>query len=61
MQNIGLFLTPVTVGNIIAREKDPVAAEYFFILLAVAALMVSIVFSRASDTNPALGLDRKAG
>lgn len=61
VQNIGLFLTPVIVGNIIDRVKDPVAAEYFFILLAVAALMVSIVFSRASDTNPALGLDRKAG
>lgn len=61
VQNIGLFLTPIIVGNIIEKAASPVAAEYFFIALAVMAIVVSVLLSRASDRNPHMGLDEKAG
>lgn len=61
VQNIGLFLTPIVVGNIIEKADSPVAAEYFFIVLAVFAVTVSVMLSRASDRHPELKLDEKAG
>lgn len=61
VQNIGLFLTPIVVGNIIEKADSPVAAEYFFIALAVLAVTVSVMLSKASDRQPELRLDEKAG
>lgn len=61
VQNIGLFTVPIVVGNIIDRTSSPIAAEYFFILLAVCAIVVSVLLSRSSDRHPELGLDEKAG
>ena len=61
VQNIGLFTVPIVVGHIIDRAESPVAAEYFFIGLAVCAILVSVMLSRSSDRHPELGLDEKAG
>lgn len=61
VQNIGLFLTPIVVGNIIEKADTPVSAEYFFIALAIMAVTVSVMLSRSSDRNPQLRLDEKAG
>lgn len=61
VQNIGLFLTPIVVGNIIEKAASPVAAEFFFIGLAVLAITVSVLLSRSSDRNPRLRLDERAG
>lgn len=60
VQNIGLFLTPIVVGNIIEKAADPVSAEYFFIGLAILAIFIAVLLSRASDRNPQLKLDEKA-
>ena len=61
VQNIGLFTVPIVVGHIIDRASSPVAAEYFFIGLAVCAIVVAVLLSRSSDRHPELGLDEKAG
>ena len=61
VQNIGLFTVPIVVGYIIDRASSPVVAEYFFIGLAVCAIVVSVLLSRSSDRHPELRLDEKAG
>ena len=61
VQNIGLFTVPIVVGHIIDRASSPVVAEYFFIALAVCAIVVSVLLSRSSDRHPELRLDEKAG
>ncbi len=61
VQNIGLFTVPIVVGHIIDRASSPVVAEYFFIGLAVCAIVVSVLLSRSSDRHPELRLDEKAG
>ena len=61
VQNIGLFTVPIVVGHIIDRASSPVVAEYFFIGLAVSAIVVSVLLSRSSDRHPELRLDEKAG
>ena len=48
VQNIGLFTVPIVVGHIIDRASSPVVAEYFFIGLAVCAIVVSVLLSRSS-------------
>ncbi len=60
VQNIGLFTVPIVVGNIIERTDNPVVAEYFFICLAVASIVVAVLLSRSSDRHPELQLDEKA-
>ena len=60
VQNIGLFTVPIVVGHIIDRASSPVVAEYFFIGLAVCAIVVSVLLSRSSDRHPELRLDEKA-
>ena len=60
IQNIGLFFTPIIVGNIIESTSDPVSAEYFFIFLAACAIVIAVIFSRSSAKHPELGLDKKA-
>ena len=60
IQNIGLFFTPIIVGNIIESTSDPVSAEYFFIFLAACAIVIAVIFSRSSEKHPELGLDKKA-
>lgn len=59
VQNIGLFTVPIVVGHIIDRASSPVVAEYFFIGLAVCAIVVSVLLSRSSDRHPELRLDEK--
>ena len=61
VQNIGLFTVPIVVGHIIDRAASPIAAEYFFIGLAVCAIVTAVLLSRSSDRHPELGLDEKAG
>lgn len=61
VQNIGLFTVPIVVGHIIDRASSPVVAEYFFIGLAVCAIVVSVLLSRSSDRHQELRLDEKAG
>ena len=61
VQNIGLFTVPIVVGHIIDHASSPVVAEYFFIGLAVCAIVVSVLLSRSSDRHPELRLDEKAG
>ena len=61
VQNIGLFTVPIVVGHIIDRASSPAAAEYFFIGLALCAIVVAVLLSRSSDRHPELGLDEKAG
>ena len=61
VQNIGLFTVPIVVGHIIDRASSSVVAEYFFIGLAVCAIVVSVLLSRSSNRHPELRLDEKAG
>ena len=61
VQNIGLFTVPIVVGHIIDHASSPVVAEYFFIGLAVCAIVVSVLLSRSSDRHPELRLDEKTG
>ncbi|HIZ86743.1 MAG TPA: MFS transporter [Candidatus Coprenecus pullistercoris] len=61
VQNIGLFTVPIVVGHIMDRASSPVVAEYFFIGLAVCAVIVAVLLSRSSDRHPELDLDGKAG
>ncbi len=60
VQNIGLFTVPIVVGNIIERTDNPVFAEYFFIGLSIASIIVAVLLSRSSDRHPELRLDEKA-
>ena len=59
-QNMGMLLVPVFVGRIFkAREgvEAAVHAEYIFIGLGIAAIVVAALFRRSSARNPELGLD----
>ena len=60
IQNIGLFFTPIIVGNIIEKTAVPVSAEYFFIALAICAIAIALLLSRSSDRHPELRLDNRA-
>ena len=55
VQNIGLFTVPIVVGYIIDRASSPVVAEYFFIGLAVCAIVVSVLLSRSFWTRRPAG------
>ncbi|MDD2289209.1 MAG: MFS transporter [Bacteroidales bacterium] len=62
IQNMGMLLVPIFVGQIIEKNIDnqiraAVHAEYLFIGLALAAIVVSLILSRSSDANPHLQLD----
>ena len=62
IQNMGMLLVPIFVGQIIEKNIDnqiraAVHAEYLFIGLALAAIAVSLILSRSSDSNPHLQLD----
>ncbi len=62
IQNMGMLLVPIFVGQIIEKNIDnqiraAVHAEYLFIGLALAAIAVSLILSRSSDANPHLQLD----
>lgn len=57
IQNLGLMTVPVFVGRIIKNNPSPVAPEYLFISLAVASIIVSILFAKASDARPDLKID----
>ncbi len=71
IQNMGMWLVPIFVGQIIERNLDDkiraaVNAEYLFIALSVVAIIVSFILARSSDKNPVLELDvpnkaKKAG
>ena len=57
---MGMLLVPVFVGRIFkAREgvEAAVHAEYIFIGLGIAAIVVAFLFSRSSAMHPELGLD----
>ena len=59
-QNMGMLLVPVFVGRIFkAREgvEAAVHAEYIFIGLGIAAILVATLFRRSSAQKPELGLD----
>lgn len=62
IQNMGMLLVPIVVGQIIERNIDDeiraaVQAEYLFIGLALVAIAVSFILSRSSDRHPHLQLD----
>ncbi|HBG52615.1 MAG TPA: hypothetical protein DDW70_00140, partial [Rikenellaceae bacterium] len=62
IQNMGMLLVPIFVGQIIEKNIDDqiraaVQAEYLFIGLALVAIGVSLVLSRSADKNPHLKLD----
>ena len=59
-QNMGMLLVPVFVGRIFkAREgvEAAVHAEFIFIGLGIAAILVAAMFRRSSASKPELGLD----
>ena len=62
IQNMGMLLVPIAVGFIFRNtESGKLAAlhsEYVFLALCVLPLAVSLLYARASDRNPDLGLDR---
>ncbi len=68
IQNMGMLTVPVIVGYIFrngesngtAPELSALRSEAVFISLCVAAVLVSILYARASDKAPELGLDGKA-
>jgi MFS family permease len=62
IQNMGMLLVPIFVGQIIERNPNDevraaVNAEYLFIALALVAIAVSFVLAHSSDKNPGLQLD----
>ncbi|MGM9737678.1 MAG: MFS transporter [Candidatus Cryptobacteroides sp.] len=70
IQNMGMLIVPVIVGFIFkngAAGNDAsgrlaaLHSEYVFLTLCVLAIIVAVLFARASDRNPDLGLDRPSG
>jgi MFS family permease len=62
IQNMGMLLVPIFVGQIIERNIDDeiraaVHSEYLFIGLSLVAIAVSFILARSSDKNPGLQLD----
>ncbi|HOT54979.1 MAG TPA: MFS transporter [Bacteroidales bacterium] len=62
IQNMGMLLVPIFVGQIIEKNindqiRAAVQAEYLFIGLALVAIAVSLILSRSADKNPQLQLD----
>ncbi|NCC45383.1 MAG: MFS transporter, partial [Clostridia bacterium] len=62
IQNMGMLLVPIFVGQIIERNIDDeiraaVHSEYLFIGLSLIAIAVSFILARSSDKNPGLQLD----
>lgn len=73
IQNMGMLLVPVLVGLVFKgirgettgylveiEQKAALYAEFIFLTLGIAAVIVSIVFARISALNPKLGLDKPA-
>jgi len=58
VQNLGLLTFKMLSGKIIAGEGGPFRVELMFVVLCVAAVAVALLFARASDRAPQLGLDR---
>jgi MFS family permease len=62
IQNMGMLLVPIFVGQIIERNIDDeiraaVHSEYLFIGLSLIAIAVSFILARSSDKHPGLRLD----
>ncbi len=62
IQNMGMLLVPIFVGQIIERNIDDeiraaVHSEYLFIGLSLIAIAVSFILARSSDKHPGLQLD----
>ncbi|MDD6253516.1 MAG: MFS transporter [Candidatus Cryptobacteroides sp.] len=70
IQNMGMLIVPVivgvifkngTTGNDVSGRLAALHSEYVFLTLCVLAIIVAVLFARASDRNPDLGLDRPSG
>ena len=69
IQNMGMLLVPIVVGQIfikttaavadpsVAALKSAINAEYFFVGLSLVAIAVSIILGRSADKNPQLKID----
>jgi len=69
IQNMGMLVVPIIVGKIFTRTsaaiadpsvaslKSAVNAEYFFVGLAIIAIVVSIILGKSADKNPHLRID----
>lgn len=60
VQNMGMMLVPVWVGQILDKSGNPVHVELLFIVLAVISIGVALIFIKSSQKHPELGLDRAA-
>lgn len=66
IQNMGMLVVPVIVGFIFAHGTEAgvesvslaASAERVFVLLSAVAIVVAVLFARASYKNPELGLDK---
>ena len=61
IQNIGLMLIPILVGNILDNATSTMVgaknAEYIFVFLGIVSIAVSLLLVRSSKKNPDLHLD----
>lgn len=61
IQNMGMLLVPVFVGQIFKHESGATAAvhaEYIFIGLGCIAVLIAVMLSRSSKKHPELGIDK---
>lgn len=61
IQNMGMLLVPIFVGQIFKRESGAAAAvqaEYIFIGLGCIAVLIAVLLSRSSRKHPELGIDK---
>ena len=61
VQNMGMLVVPVFVGQIFKNESGAVAAvhaEYIFIALGCIAVLVALLLKSSSSKHPELGLDK---
>ncbi len=61
IQNIGLMLIPILVGNILDKAATAMIgaknAEYIFVILGIISIIVSVLLIRSSRKHPELHLD----
>lgn len=59
VQNLGLMTFKMLAGNILGDSSDgPVSVELMFVGLCVAAVVIALLFARASRRHPELALDQ---
>lgn len=64
IQNMGMLLVPIFVGNIFKHNEGVSAAtgaEFIFIGLGCVAVVIALLLRRSSRRNPELGLDAPSG